>query len=134
MSKNQKVSPVKPFKRIGRSYPDEVKRKIVSEIQSGLLSQRAAERLYRINRKTIDGWITQFSLLPLKSNTLIQKGMAEPNESAKVRLLSKQISELQKALGKAQLKIDGLETMIRVSEEELKIKIRKKPGAKRSKE
>ncbi|WP_286850120.1 MULTISPECIES: hypothetical protein [Sphingobacterium] len=60
--------------------------------------------------------------------------MKEPNESSKIKLLSKQVLELQKALEKANLKINGLETLIQVSEEELKIKIRKKPGAKQSKE
>ena len=60
--------------------------------------------------------------------------MKEPNETSTVKALSKQVIELQKALEKAKLKIDGLQTMIQVSEEELKIKIRKKPGAKQSKE
>lgn len=125
MEKNQKVPGVMPFKRIGMPYPDEVKRKVVSEIQSDLFSQRAVERDYCINRKT-DSWITRLSLIHLKSNTLIQKGIAKSNESAEVRLLSEQISGLQKTMDKRQLKIDGLETMIRVSEEELKIKIRKR--------
>ena len=64
----------------------------------------------------------------------IQKPMKEPNETSKVKALSKQVIDLQKALEKANLKIEGLQTMIQVSEEELKIKIRKKLGAKRSKE
>lgn len=63
-----------------------------------------------------------------------QKLMKEPNETSKVKALSKQVIDLQKALEKANLKIEGLQTMIQVSEEELKIKIRKKLGAKRSKE
>lgn len=45
-----------------------------------------------------------------------------------------QIRQLEKALEYAKLKILGLETMIKVSEEDLQIKIRKKPGTKRSKE
>ena len=136
MAKNQKKEGgVNLFQRNGRSYPESVKRKVVSEIQTGSLSQRAAEKKFKINRKTIDSWITQYSLIPLKPKTLSQTtAMAKPIENNQVRFLSKQVSELQKALEKAQLKIDGLETMIRVSEEELKIKIRKKPGAKRSKE
>ena len=60
--------------------------------------------------------------------------MNETSENEQVKLMSKQIKELQKALANAQLKIDGLQTLIEVSEQELKIKIRKKLGAKRSKE
>lgn len=140
MPKKQKTKkqknevPVKPFQRNGRSYPETVKRKVVSEILSRSLSQREAERQFKINRKTIDGWITQYSLLPLKPETSSQAVMVNPIKNKQVGLLTKQVSELQKALEKAQLKIDGLETMIKVSEEELKIKIRKKPGVKQSKE
>ncbi|REC59221.1 transposase [Chryseobacterium pennae] len=106
----------------------------MQEVESGRLSQRAVERTYKINRRTIDSWITQFSLLPLASNGLTAKPMKEPNESSKIKLLSKQVSEVQKALEKANLNINRLETLIQVSEEELKIKIRKRPGAKQSKE
>ncbi len=44
-----------------------------------------------------------------------------------------QIKQLEKALEYANLKILGLETMIKVTEEDLQIKIKKKPGTKRSK-
>lgn len=134
MAKKITANGPKPFQRVGRSYPEDLRRRIVLEVQSGRLSQRAAERTYRINRKTIDSWITQFSLLPLIPRECTQKPMKEPKESSKVKALSKQVLELQKALEKANLKIDGLQTMIQISEEELKIKIRKKPGAKLSKE
>ena len=135
MSKKQKnAMPGRPFQRDGRSYPEAVKRKVVSEIQSRSLSQREAERQFKINRKTIDCWITKYSLLPLKPETSSQSGMVNPIKNKQVSLLTKQVSELQKALEKAQLKIDGLETMIKISENELKIKIRKKPGAKQSRE
>ena len=58
--------------------------------------------------------------------------MSESTENSKLRTLSKQVMDLKKALDRAQLKIDSLETMINVSEEEFKIKIRKKHGAKQS--
>jgi hypothetical protein len=51
-------------------------------------------------------------------------------ESAKTRILAKQVQGLTKQLEKANLKISGLQTMIEVSEQELHIKIRKKPGTK----
>lgn len=124
----------KPFQRVGRSYPEDVKRRIVLEINSGRISQRGAERLYCINRRTLDKWITQISLLPLESKVKPSNLMNETSENEQVKLMSKQIKELQKALANAQLKIDGLQTLIEVSEQELKIKIRKKLGAKRSKE
>ena len=41
--------------------------------------------------------------------------------------------DLSKELEKAKLKISGLQTIIEISEEDLHIKIIKKPGAKQSK-
>jgi len=41
-------------------------------------------------------------------------------------------SDLEKALEEAQLKIHALNTLIDVAEEQFKIAIRKKPGAKQS--
>ncbi len=47
---------------------------------------------------------------------------------------NRQLKALTKALAEAELKISGLQTMIEVAEQELKIKIRKKRGTKQSKE
>lgn len=131
MEKKQKKRTVKPFKRIGTSYPEEVKRKVVGEIESGFHSHRAAAKLYGISRNTVNDWVIQYSLLTLNSN---KEFMAKPNENSTIRHLNRQVIELKRALEKSQLKVDSLETMIKVSEEELKIKIRKKPGVKQSKE
>lgn len=54
-------------------------------------------------------------------------------ENPKGKDLQKENEELRKALELARLKVAGLETMIEVAEEELKINIRKKSGAKQSK-
>lgn len=134
MANEKKTRTVKPLKRIGKSYPEEVKRKVVGEIQSGFHSHRAAAKLYGISRNTVNDWVVQYSLLTLNTLNPNKEIMAKSTESSTIRLLNRQVNELQKALEKSQLKVDSLETMIKVSEEELKIKIRKKPGAKRSKE
>jgi len=134
MANEKKTRTVKPLKRIGKSYPEEVKRKVVGEIQSGFHSHRAAAKLYGISRNTVNDWVVQYSLLTLNTLNPNKEIMAKSTESSTIRLLNRQVNELQKALEKSRLKVDSLETMIKVSEEELKIKIRKKPGAKRSKE
>jgi transposase-like protein len=134
MENKRKKRVKKPLKKEGRSYSEMVKAKVVGEVKSGFHSHRTAAKLYGISRNTINSWVIQDSLFSLIPPQATQRPLKEPDENSKVRMLSKQVVELQKALEKANLKIDGLQTMIRVSEEELKIKIRKKPGAKRSKE
>jgi hypothetical protein len=55
-------------------------------------------------------------------------------EDEKSNALEKKVKELTKALELSKLKIDSLETMIKVAEEDLHIKIKKKRGTKQSKE
>jgi transposase-like protein len=107
---------------------EETKIKIVSEVNNGLLSERAAGRKYGLPKSTIGKWRDKHNLATLLSPKT-QDGplaMDEPKES---KLLKKKI-ELTRALADAQLKNVALETMIEVAESELKIKIRKKRGTK----
>jgi len=132
--KEKKVIMSTKLTKVGRAYSESVKRKIVGEITSGLLSHREASKKYGINRKSIGNWITQLSLLNLKPLQIAQNTMVDMKEDNKNRILAKQVLDLTKELEKSKLRISGLETMIEVSEQELQIKIRKKPGAKQSKE
>jgi len=52
------------------------------------------------------------------------------NDDQKESALNRKIQELTKDLEYAKLKIVGLETMIKVAENDFKIKIRKKRGTK----
>lgn len=60
--------------------------------------------------------------------------LSSKEEDKKAQEYKHHIRQLEKALEYANLKILGLETMIKVTEEDLQIKIKKKPGTKRSKE
>jgi len=113
--------------------PEKLKQRVVQEITSGLLSHRAAALKYVINRKTVDNWVTSYSHNNLRPMELAKNAMIELKEDSKVRILAKQVLDLTKELEKAKLKIAGLETIIEVSEQDLHIKIIKKPGAKQSK-
>ncbi len=59
---------------------------------------------------------------------------ANMTEDQKMNLLERKVKELTKVLEDAKLKNASLETMIRVAEEDLHIRIRKKRGTKQSKE
>ncbi len=65
-----------------------------------------------------------------KINTTV---LSSKEEDKNAQDYKHQIKQLEKALEYANLKILGLETMIKVTEEDLQIKIKKKPGTKRSK-
>ena len=107
--------------------------KIVREIQSGLIGIRAACFKYGLCRNTLKLFMTKFSIRTLGdefSNQVFQI----MNEDQKNVALQRKIRELTKDLEYAKLKIVGLETIIKVAEEDLNIKIRKKRGTKQLKE
>ena len=62
------------------------------------------------------------------------KLLSAMNDDKKDAALNRKIRELAKDLEYAKLKIISLETMIKVAEDDLDIKIRKKNGAKQLKE
>ena len=77
--------------------------------------------------------MTKLSIRTLEDNKnqVILSSMTEEQRSNDCK---NEIKRLTKALDYAKLKILSLETMIKVTEEDLQIKIRKKPGTKQSKE
>jgi hypothetical protein len=107
--------------------------KIVKEIESGLISIRAACFKYGLCRNTLKLFITKFSIRTLGDEFSTQI-FSRMNDDQKESALNKKIKELTKDLEYAKLKIIGLETMITVAENDLKIKIRKKRGTKQLKE
>ena len=107
--------------------------KIVSDIQSGIISIRGACFKYGLCRNTLKLWITRINMSNLVSDMAKnpkQDLVTDINSIA----LQRKVYELTRALEDAKLKINSLETLIKVSEEDFKIKIRKKSGTKQSKE
>ena len=107
--------------------------KIVKEIESGLISIRTACFKYGLCRNTLKLFITKFSIRTLGDEFSMQI-FSRMSDDQKESALNKKIKELTKDLEYAKLKIIGLETMITVAENDLKIKIRKKRGPKQLKE
>jgi len=118
-----------PYKR--RTESEMIK--IITEIHSGRISKRAACTKYGLNRNTLALFIRKFTVRTLGQDISTQI-LSNMTEEKKAELLEKKIKELTKQLDHARLKNVSLETMIRVAEEELNIRIKKKLGTKLSKE
>jgi hypothetical protein len=118
-----------PYKR--RSESEMIK--IVTEIQSGILKKREACRKYGLNRNTLVHWMHRLSVKTVQLDAPNEL-LCSMTEKQQDRALHKKIKELTKALEQAKLKAESLETMIKVAEEELHIKIRKKRGTKQLKQ
>jgi ABC-type transporter MlaC component len=93
------------------------------------MSIKEAQTAYGVkNEKIIRNWLSQY-----KTEKVELCIITEPVMAKKLKPISAaQAESLQKALKEAELKINALNTLIDVAEEQLKIDIRKKSGAKQS--
>lgn len=117
-------------KREGRQLSETEKRSIVRLIEQGQLTPHAARKSYGISGSTLQKWqrsMKENAELAVNENDAMkqepadQPGLPDPEKEA-----------LKKALEEAQLKIRALNTLIDVAEDQFKIAIRKKPGARQS--
>ena len=117
-----------------KKLSNQVKRSIVRAVESRRLTIKEAQMTYGIrSASTIRKWMTQFQqenadLAIVKDCEMKKKKPTHDNSTGN----NQDIKALQKALEEAQLKVAALNTLIDVAEEQLKINIRKKPGAKQS--
>lgn len=110
-----------------RSYKPSEKRSVLRAIESGMNINEAATVFGISSGMVIRGWIKRASeenadlsaIIPMKKP---QKENLNPTDT----------KALEHQLAEAQLKVRALETMIDIAEEQLKIDIRKKSGAKQS--
>ena len=113
------------------TYTLSQKRSVVRAIESGM-SFREAQVAFAIrDRKTIKSWLKCFS----GENTELSLGNTCAMASKSSNLSTTEHEELKamrKALEAATLKNQALNTLIDIAEEELKIDIRKKSGARQS--
>lgn len=110
-----------------RSYPKLQKRTIVTAIEQGRLTIKDAKTAYNIkSEKIIRNLIVQYK------SEKVEICIENTSPIAKDKPSSKDLEKeaLQKALLEAELRIKALNTVIDVAEEQLKIDIRKKSGAK----
>lgn len=110
-----------------RILKDSQKRSVVRALESGM-SQKDAEITFGVHRTTLQGWIAKFGK---NAELVVQTSSVMPKKPTDT-LTSDEVRALQKALSEAELKIAALNTLIDIAEEQLKIDIRKKSGAKQS--
>ena len=84
--------------------------------------------IYVKTEKLIRNWLTQFKAEKVELCVVTEPAMAKTPKP----ITTAQAEALQKALEEAEMKIKALNTLIDVAEEQLKIDIRKKSGARQS--
>jgi hypothetical protein len=113
------------------SYSEAFKRKVVMEIENGMLSKDGAKYRYGIsgNSRVLD-WCRKYGRLwhPLtQTRTVMSKKISEDAQSQ----LEHRVKELEKALREATTKVRVYETLLEVAKEKTGIDIKKNFGSRR---
>lgn len=127
---------IKKVKRQNR-YPNDLKRKIAQEYLSGRFSYAVAAEEYGLRDKSVVRefvkWFRRNSELSVTNTEMsMTKKRRIPDDPA-TQDAEKRIKELEEQLKLSKLKVELLETMIDIAEDQLKIDIRKKSGSQRLK-
>ena len=120
---------IKKVKNYNR-YPNDFKRKVALEYLSGRFSYAVAAEEYGLKGKDV---VKEFVKWYRRNSELEQTTDTAPMAKSKVKARTSKEQELQKRIKDLELKVEALETMIDIAEEQLHIDIRKKSGSQRSK-
>ncbi len=115
--------------RMNRTFSDDFKRKIVSDLDRNLVTVAEVGRQYQITRTAVYKWIYKYS--PMRKKGLRQIVEAS-SDTRKLLLMKEEIRELQRIIGEKQIMIEFKDKMIELAEEEYKLDIKKKFSGARS--
>lgn len=109
------------------SFSSQHRRNIVRQVLEEKITKQQARQLYKVSSKTLNTWLLNAKKEESELVSYNQHDMAA-NQNDPIQV------NLHKQLSDATLKIKALQTMIDIAEDQFKIAIRKKSGAKQLKE
>jgi transposase-like protein len=122
------------MRRIVNQYSEEFKLKVVKEYLESDQSISSLMEKYEIRGSScITNWIRKFGMSKsdyVNSMSLDKRPETVSVKSNREQELEARIKKLEKEVEYEKLRSHALDTMINVAERDLKIPIRKKPGAK----
>src|SRR5690606_716748 len=105
-----------------RVYSEEFKKELVALFESGKFSVIQLEKLYGVNGVSLYRWIYKYSSFNKKGYRVVEMKQSSSN---KLRELEQKLKDLERLVGQKQIKIDYLEKMIDLANDELDIDIKK---------
>lgn len=105
-----------------RSYSKDFKKQLVEEFETGKFSVPELEKLHQISNSSIYSWIYKYSNFNSKGYRIVEN---KTSSTKKIKELEQQIKDLEAMVGRKQIKIDYLETMMQLAKQELDIDIKK---------
>lgn len=112
-----------------RKYSLEFKKRIVADFENGKFSVLQLEKLHGVSEQSIYRWIYKFSTFSEKGFRVVEM---KDSSNKKMKELEARVKELERAVGRKQIKIDYLEKMMEIAKDELDIDIKKNFGTPQS--
>lgn len=97
-----------------RRFSEEFKRLRISEYEKGEVTVTEISRLYNVSRSGVYKWLKKYSYFESQSILIVEE---KDSNSNKLKEAQSRIIELERALGKKQIKLDYLEELIKVAGE-----------------
>jgi transposase-like protein len=119
-----------------RKFSEEIKKKIVHDIESGTATVLQSSREILTTEQTIYRWIYKYSRYLKKNRVMV---IEDKSEAYRTKELEKRLKEAEAALGRKQMEIDFLNKLIEFANEEFKTDLKKNlskgpsPGSKSTK-
>lgn len=108
--------------KIRRSFSEDLKRKIVSEIEQGHLSPTEVSRCYQVQRSNIYRWIERYGSKAAETERLV---LECDSDTRKAIALQARVAELERALGQKQLELEVQQKLLALLEEKTGIDAKK---------
>lgn len=115
------------YERRKRYFSEDFKRRKVSEIDRNLVSIAEICREYQVSNVAVYKWIEKYSRMRKKKERMV---VESKSDTRKLLQFKEHIKELEQLIGQKQIKIDFLEKMIELAQEEYGIDIKKKVSTK----
>jgi transposase len=123
MARLEQIQGMTRQERQNRYFSEELKRRLVSELDRKLVTIAEICREYQVSRTAVDKWRHKYSVMGKKKVKMV----VEPeSDTRKIQELKNKVKELERMLGQKQINIEFLEKMIELAEEDLGIDIKKK--------
>lgn len=107
--------------RVRRTFSTEFKRSKVKQIASGIVSVAEVAREFEVSKNSVYKWVNLYGNQSKSTHVVVQL----ESEEQRTKLLRDELRELERVVGRKQMEIDYLNTLIDVSSQELGIDLKK---------
>lgn len=126
---NERKDSLTTRERQNRTFSEDLKRRIVLELDKGLVKMSEVCREYQVRGNTVYKWIYKYSMTRKKGVRMVVEA---ESDTIKLKQLREQLREYEQLIGQKQIKIEFLEKLIELAGDEMGQDLKKKYGSRPS--